>query len=104
MRLEFKSVSNDTEQAIIKWQALINLIRKSEAMISSALSRVKRADRLRMLYSKEKLDNPEIILAINAKFEGEAYTHLATLPGYLTFLKDELKKIIILIERGITNE
>lgn len=104
MSIELKQVSDETKAAFEQWKLIVDLIHKSEAMISEAVSRVERGERLRETTDKIAAGKKAAIMAKVAEYEKEAFTYLAVVPKYHKYFIAELVKVRDQIEGEIDYE
>lgn len=104
MSVALQPVSDQVKTAFEQWQLLIKLFRKSEAMISRAISRLDRYDRLRAAAPLVSIGQKAYILAEASRYEAEALMHLSVVPKYHEFFRLEIIKVRNQIEGGIDNE
>jgi|LGOV01.1.fsa_nt_gb hypothetical protein len=104
MSVDLQPVSDQVKTAFEQWLLLIKLFRKSEAMISRAMSRLDRGDRLRTAAPPVAIGEKAYILAEASRYETEALTYLSLVPEYHEFFSLEIIKVRTQIEGGLDNE
>ena len=101
MTVKLKSIPHETEAAVDNWQLLRRLILKADAMISVAIARLERANRLRAASPPVAIGKQAAVLSKATEYEAKAHAHLALLPEYHKAFSDELTKVRQQIERNI---
>lgn len=104
MSITFTPTSNNTSEKATKWKMLIRLIRESDAMISRDLSRLLRANRLRISNSTTPIGENAYALSVAVEYETDALVHLSVLPEAYGFFKQELDDVHSFFVKELPNE
>lgn len=104
MNVELQPVSDEVVNAFEQWRLLVKLFRKSEAMVSMAISRLERGDRIRGTSPSLAIGEKAYMLAKTSHYEAEAYTWLSVVPEYHEFFRLEIIKVRSQIEGELGHE